>query len=50
MAITKLFTVFDIFENEQDAVASFEKVPKSTTQTGEAQAATDAGFGRSSLL
>ncbi len=50
MTITKLFTVFDIFENEQDAIASFTKVPESTTQPREARAATDVGSSGNSLL
>ena len=45
MTITKLFTVFDIFDTEAEAVASFESSPES-----EAQAEKRAANGGTSLL
>ncbi|MGI8811609.1 MAG: STAS domain-containing protein [Pyrinomonadaceae bacterium] len=50
MTITKLFTVFEIFDTEAEAVASFEKLPENTTQPLEAKTAEDAAKGKSSLL
>jgi len=45
MTITKLFTVFDIFDTEAEAVASFDSTPES-----EEQAAKRAANGGTSLL
>lgn len=49
MTITKLFTVFEIFDSAADAIASFEPVPENATQTNEAETA-GAAKGGSSLL
>lgn len=45
MTITKLFTVFDIFDSETEAIASFENTPESAEQ-----AAKRAANGGTSLL
>jgi hypothetical protein len=50
MTITKLFTVFEIFDTEDEAVASFEKVPEGTTEPLDEHIANRAANGGTSVL
>jgi len=49
MTITKLYTVFEIFDDEQAAVASFGKLPEPTDQPLDMRTASGAGTDSSIL-